>query len=295
MLERSAHAGNLHKLKPVVATKFTPSPWRQTPDSVVQACQESADRLGVESIDLYQIHMPDIVQPFRAFGWDKPKDEIYWDGIAECFHRGLVKNVGVCNYGPTLLIRCQEYLAARGVPLVSNQIGYSLIGRHGGAQQTVDKCHQLGIKVLAYYPLAMGLLTGKYKSPDSSELAAEPLQSLWKSKKTKLEERDLKRYAAAMSPLLAVMEAVAKQRNKSLSQVALNYVICKGAIPIPGARSRAQCLDNAGALGWRLNDFEVAMLEAAADNLEFQGFEGAGFKRLSEKFVGYGVEKWSLD
>ena len=61
----------------------------------------------------------------------------------------------VSNYGPTLLSECQKSLAKHNVPLASNQIAYSLIGRHNGAQETVDKCNELGIKVLAYYPFAM--------------------------------------------------------------------------------------------------------------------------------------------
>jgi len=143
------------KLEPTVATKFTPSPWRNTVQSVVDACEESRKRLGVEQIDLYQLHMPDIVQPLKRFGIGSNKDEIYWEGLAECYKRGLVKNVGVCNYGPTLLSKCQEALAKHSVPLASNQIAYSLIGRHNGSQETVDKCNELGIKVLAYYPFAM--------------------------------------------------------------------------------------------------------------------------------------------
>jgi pyridoxine 4-dehydrogenase len=143
------------KLEPVVATKFTPSPWRSSVQSVVDACEDSRKRLGVEQIDLYQLHMPDIVQPLKRFGIGSNKDEIYWEGLAECYKRGLVKNVGVCNYGPTLLSQCQEALAKHNVPLASNQIAYSLIGRHNGAQETVDKCNELGIKVLAYYPFAM--------------------------------------------------------------------------------------------------------------------------------------------
>jgi pyridoxine 4-dehydrogenase len=83
------------KLKPIVATKFTPSPWRNPKESVVQACEESRRRLGVDQIDLYQLHMPDIVQPLKGFGLKNNKNEIYWEGLAECYNRGLVKNVGV--------------------------------------------------------------------------------------------------------------------------------------------------------------------------------------------------------
>ena len=59
------------------------------------------------------------------------------------------------NYGPTLVRRCQKALAKHGVPLASNQIAYSLIGRQNGAQETLDTCSELGVKVLAYYPFAM--------------------------------------------------------------------------------------------------------------------------------------------
>ncbi len=288
---------------PCVATKFTPLPWRTSAQSVIEACEQSRQNLGVEQIDLYQIHMPDVVKPFRFLGKDDSYDEIYWDGLAECYHRGMVKNVGVCNYGPTLAARCQEALAKRGVPLASNQIAYSLLGRHNGAQETVDKCNELGIKVLAYYPFAMGLLTGKYSPDTMGGLAQSADMSLRNYQKTDMEKRDLERYAkgdgvvvpeGGISPLLVTMATIAANRGKTVAQVALNYVISKGAIPIPGCRTISQLKDNLGAMGWRLSDLEIAMLELEADKLGF-GFEGAGFKRTSEKFVGYGVEKWSLD
>jgi len=278
---------------PIVATKFTPTPWRTTVDSVVEACEQSRQRLGVDQIDLYQLHMPDIVHPFRFLGFGKSKDEVYWKGLAECHRLGLVKNVGVSNYGPTLVEKCQDTLGKYDVPLASNQIAYSLIGRQNGSQETVDRCSELGVKVLAYYPFAMGLLTGKYSSSIES-ISESMITSLTSSKKSSLELKDLQNYASGMSSLLLEMEQIAKERNKTIAQIALNYVICKGAIPIPGARSIDQVKDNIGSMGWRLSDSEVSLLEREADQLGFS-FEGAGFKRTSEKFVGYGVEKWSLD
>jgi pyridoxine 4-dehydrogenase len=296
-------------LKPIVATKFTPVPWRTNAQSVVEACENSCKNLGVDQIDLYQIHMPDIVHPIKAFGLDKPKDEAYWDGLAECYNRGLVKNVGVCNYGPTLVAQCQEHLAKRGVPLASNQIGYSLLGRHNGAQETVDKCNELGVKVLAYFPFAMGLLTGKYSSDALDRAAAQEKassttdsSSLLTFKRSSLELNDLERYAkgdgdtipeGGITPLLRTMETIAANRGKTVAQVALNYIISKGAIPIPGCRTVDQLRDNIGAMGWRLTETEIGMLELDADMLGF-GFDGAGFKRTSEKFVGYGVERFDL-
>ena len=300
LLKEAAGAGPGPSPPAVVATKFTPAPLRTTAKSVVDACEKSRRRLGVDSIDLYQIQMPDIVKPLRSFGLDASHDEAYWDGLAECYHSGLVKNVGVSNYGPTLLERCHSHLAKRGVPLASNQIAYSLVGRGDGAQETLDKCNELGVKVLAYYPLAMGLLTGKYTSSD--DRAGAP--SLSSSKRSGLERRDLERYARGVGggggtvppqgagDLLRAMEDIARQRSKSVAQVALNYVVCKGAIPIPGARDAAQLEDNLGASGWRLSPGEIARLEREADKLS--QFEGAGFKRSNAKFVGYGLETWSL-
>ena len=269
-------------LKPIVATKFTPSPWRTSVESVVEACRQSCERLGVEQIDLYQLHMPDIVQPFRFLGQEKSKDEIYWEGLAECYNQGLVKNVGVCNYGPSLLARCQTVLAKYDVPLASNQIAYSLIGRHNGAQETVDYCNKNGIKVLAFFPFAMGLLTGKYSTVPDAAVPGQVALSLTKSQKTSMEERDLRRYAmgdgvsvpsGGTAPLISVMNDIADARGKTLAQIALNYIICQGAIPIPGSRTKAQVTDNLGAMGWRLTPAEIDRLETVADSLGF-GFEG---------------------
>jgi len=246
----------------------------------------------------------------RSFGKVETKDSIYWDGIIECYNQGLIKNVGVCNYGPSLVEKCQNALAKKGVPLVSNQISYSLLDRHNGSQETVDKCNELGIKVLAYYPFAMGLLTGKYSTTQNNNIESSSSNnddkdhSLIYSKKTNLELEDLKRYAYGdngktvptdgIQPLLTTMTSIANRRNKTISQVALNYVISKGAIPIPGCRTAKQLEDNIGAMGWRLSEIEIKALELEADKLGFY-FNGAGFKRTQEKFVGYGVEKWSLD
>ena len=90
------------------ATKFAPVPWREGAESVVEACRASAERLGVEQIDLYQIHFPDIIQPFKAFGLERRKEEEYWDGLARCYELGLCSNVGVSNYGPQLVTRVRR-------------------------------------------------------------------------------------------------------------------------------------------------------------------------------------------
>jgi pyridoxine 4-dehydrogenase len=238
------------------------------------------------------------VQPLRVFGKVDTKDELYWDGIAECYHKGLIKNVGVCNYGPTLVEQCYNALAKRGVPLASNQIAFSLLGRKNGSSETLQKCNELGVKVLAYYPFAMGLLTGKYSKENLPKHDADDNKldlSLTTQKKTTLEQQDLLSYAneEGFASLIKAMSDIAERRSKTISQVALNYIISKGAIPIPGCRSVSQLEDNLGAMGWRLSDTEIKRLELLAD--ELPNFDGAGFKRTNEKFVGYGIERWDLD
>lgn len=325
LVERTLRESGLQSgwKKPVVATKFTPTPSRTTAQSVVDACEASRQRLGVDVIDLYQIQIPDIVQPwarvpFAPEEWSRPKDEIYWEGMVECYKRGIVANVGVSNYGPKLLRRAYEYFKSKGVPLVSNQINYSLLYRKKGAQKTVDVCNELGIKVLAYFPLAMGLLTGKWKSSafqagdsTSAELGAwesfdvllasdsgvgpfgEPLNPQLTGKSS-LEQKDIASLAARSTGLLLALETIASERGKTVPQVALNWILCKGAIPIAGARTAAQAIENAGALGWRLSIDEIERLEQAADKVDVE-FSGAGFKRSNSKFVGYGFETWSLE
>jgi len=281
-----------------VATKFAPTPWRGDAESVLSACRGSAERLGVEAVDLMQVHTPDIIQPFRAFGFEERREEAHWDGLAECYLSGLAKNVGVSNYGPTLLARCQEHLARRGVPLASNQIHFNLLYRRQGSLATVEAGTELGVQTLAYYPLAMGLLTGK--------LTDATLRG-----KTDLRSRELLRYLhggkgggfpntagdipqGGVRPVLVALQAVAARLGKTPAQVSLNWIICKGALPIPGASSKEQVRDNAGALGWRLSEEDVALLDAAADELPFE-FRGSGFQTADSKFVGYGFERWRLD
>jgi len=284
----------------LVATKFAPTPWRNDAKSVVEACRGSCERLGVESVPLLQIHMPDIIQPFKAFGLESRNEEAHWDGLAEAYHLGLAQNVGVSNYGPTLLRKAHAALAERGVPLASNQIHFNLLYRRQGSLATVEACKELGVACLAYYPLAMGLLTGKLtgqrlRGKDDTR-SRELLRYLEGGQPRPLEFPATAGFVpeGGIRPVLIALQEVAARVGKTPAQVALNWIVCKGAIPIPGASSELQVRDNAGALGWRLSPEDVAQLDAAADSLPFE-FRGSGFQTASSKFVGYGFERWRLD
>uniref|UniRef100_A0A7S4W2B6 NADP-dependent oxidoreductase domain-containing protein n=1 Tax=Ditylum brightwellii TaxID=49249 RepID=A0A7S4W2B6_9STRA len=246
-----------------IATKFAPVPWRPGAESVVQACQASAQRLGVDSIDLYQIHWPDIIQPLKSIGIEKRKDEQYWDGLAQCYHQGLAKNVGVSNYGPTMIKRAHKALADRGVPLVSNQINFSLV-RYQSSLETIKVCEELGIQVLAYFPLGNGLLAGKYDLNDKSTLPTFP------------KSITMKKYLKGSQTLLQEVQTIATANNVSCAQVSLNWIMKKGVIPIPGCRNGAHALDNFASLDFVLSEEEVERLDVASMNsMEFSsgGFE----------------------
>ena len=201
----------------VVATKFAPVPWRRKSQDVVLACKASAERLGVESIDLYQIHWPDIIQPLKAFGIEEKKDELYWDGISECYHQGLIKNVGVSNYGVRMLEQAHEALSARGVPIASNQINYSLLYRNSGSQATVDKCRELGVQPIGYFPLANGLLAGKY----DPERPPKGLKGMTMKKYIQggVTAGGVTYPQGGVTPLMDQMRTIASDRSKTVAQV----------------------------------------------------------------------------
>ena len=84
-------------------------------------------------------------------------NEAYWDGLGDCYDKGLVKAVGVSNYGADAVAAVSASLAKRGIPLYSNQIQYSLLYPFANSNGLKSTCDQLGVKILAYSPLGLGL------------------------------------------------------------------------------------------------------------------------------------------
>lgn len=223
-----------------VATKFAALPTRTKAEDVVKACQASLKRLG-RPIDLYQIHFPN--------AWSNAE---YWDGLAEAYEKGLVKAVGVSNYGVDATRACHDALAKRGIQLATNQIQFSLLYRYPLENGLLKACDDLGVKVLAYSPLALGMLTGKYTD---DKPPAGPRKSVYRNLQTTIDYQNL----------LSTMRDIASGHgDASLSQVALNWTRAKSTIPIPGARTLSQIKQNYGALDWNLSAGEVRALDKAA-------------------------------
>lgn len=229
-----------------LATKLAPYPWRLTRNSMVVAGKASATRLG-RNIDLVQMHW----STANYFPWQE------WqllDGLADLYEQGLVKGVGLSNYGAKRLRQVYKKLSDRGVPILTLQVQYSLLSTYPVTELGVkDVCDELGIKLIAYSPLCLGILTGKY----SPENLPKGLRGLL-----------FKQLLSGAKSLLACLSEIAQFRHKTMSQVAINWCICKGTIPIPGAKNSEQAKQNIGALGWQLEAGEVAQLDRAAAKVD---------------------------
>jgi aryl-alcohol dehydrogenase-like predicted oxidoreductase len=230
----------------IVTTKFFPFPWRWAKGNLVAALRASLKRLGLERVDLYLIHWP--WPPVAYTTWVK--------GLADAVGQGLTRLVGVSNFDLRQTRTAHALLAQRGIPLSANQVQYSLIHRRPERSGLLDACRELGVTLVAYSPLGMGLLTGKY-TPDTPPPGARR-----------------GRYGIGLlrriQPLIGLMREIGESHRqngdaRTPGQVALNWVACKGALPIPGAKNARQAAANAGALGWRLSQDEVRALDRASE------------------------------
>ncbi|CAK8565392.1 unnamed protein product [Lathyrus sativus] len=227
-----------------VATKFAALPWRLGRQSVISALKDSLGRLGMTSVDVYQLHWPGV--------WG---NEGYIDGLGDAVEKGLVKAVGVSNYSEKRLREAYKRLKKRGIPLASNQVNYSLIYRTPEENGVKASCDELGISLIAYSPIAQGVLTGKYtpEKPPSG-----PRGRIYTPE-----------FLTTLKPLLNKIAEIGDKYNKTSTQVSLNWLVAQGnVIPIPGAKTAEQAEEFKGALGWRLDNDEVAELRSLASKIK---------------------------
>jgi pyridoxine 4-dehydrogenase len=230
-----------------IATKLAAYPWRLTRKSMVSACQASAKRLG-KNVDLVQMHWS--TQNYAPW-----QEWSLLDGLGDLYEQGLVKGIGLSNYGPKRLKQVHQKLLDRGIPIKTLQVQYSLLSTYPVTQLGLKEvCDELGIKLIAYSPLGLGLLTGKYSEKNPLPKGIRGLL--------------FKQLLPKIQPLLDSLHTIASSRNKTRSQVALNWCISKDTIPIPGAKNIAQAQENLGALGWQLEENEIAELDKIAASLD---------------------------
>ena len=222
----------------IVATKFMPYPWRLWKGQLIRALKASLKRLDMPGVDLYQVHFP--FPPIPVETWA--------EGLADVVEMGLARAVGVSNYNEEQMRRAYSTLAKRGIHLASNQVEYHLLKRKVELNGLLKTCQELGVTLIAYSPLAQGSLTGKY-TPDNPPPGVRG-------------RRYSRAYLERIQSLLRQMQEIGEAHGgKTPAQVAINWCICKGAVPIPGAKTSRQADENAGGAGWRLDEDEVAALD----------------------------------
>ena len=223
----------------LIATKFMPAPWKLNVRTALRSALEaSLERLGVDRVDLYQLHGPVSLRSHSALA----------DALAEGVGAKLCDAVGVSNYSIGEMGSIHAQLAARGVPLSPNQIEYSLLRRRPETTGLIEACRRLGVVPLAYSPVGQGRLTGKYSAanppPKERTFSAHPMEQV--------------------DRITAELARIGEPHDRTPAQVSLAWLIAKGAVPIPGAKNAEQASQNAGALGWSLTPEELEVLDGLA-------------------------------
>jgi aryl-alcohol dehydrogenase-like predicted oxidoreductase len=197
----------------LVATKIMPYPWRLAKDALRKALRGSLQRLGLPKVDLYQVHWP--MPPVSIESWMTQMADVYADG--------LIRAVGVSNYDLEQTKRAADALSKRGIRLASNQVEYHLLERRIEKNGLMDYCKTNGIRVIAYSPLAMGVLSGKYtpENPPKGTRSAHYNRGLLQT----------------IQPLIKLLKGIGLDHDgKTAAQVAINWVIAKGTLAIPAPK-----------------------------------------------------------
>ncbi len=224
----------------VIASKFMPSPWKlEVRGALMKSLRASLGRLGLPAVDLYQLHGPISLRSHAVLA----------EALAAAHQEGLVKAVGVSNYSAKETRSMAAALRDHGMQLATNQIEFSLLRRSPETSGLLGTCTELGVLPMAYSPIGQGRLTGKYTAsnppPGKRNFSNHPME--------------------VVDGVVAELRRIGEKYGGKLpSQVALNWVMAKGAVPIPGAKNRAQAEENAGALGWSIDGDDLARLDRVA-------------------------------
>jgi aryl-alcohol dehydrogenase-like predicted oxidoreductase len=230
----------------VVATKFgMPVDEHRRgakPEYIRRAVEDSLRRLGTDRIDLYQIHQPDPETPIG--------DTL--SALNELVIAGKVREIGCSNFSADQLRAAENAVRTGAARFVSVQNEYSLLHREP-EDDVIPECLRAGIAFIPYFPLASGLLTGKYRrgrpAPEGSRLQSRFETEPFTDEKLALVE-SLLQYATS--------------RGRTLLELAVSWLVMRPAVAsaIIGATSSEQVKSNVAAGGWRLTECELADIDA---------------------------------
>ncbi len=224
------------------------------PKRIRRAAAASLQRLRTDHMDLYQIHWPNPAIPLKT----------QMKGMRAVRDAGQAKHIGVSNF---TLNMWQKAEAALGGPVMTNQVNYSLLRRK--PDRLLPWATANGRIVIAYSPLAQGMLSGKY---DTANAPADV---------RKLNTLFTRANIEAARPVLVALSEIARAHGATSAQIALAWLLHHpNVVVIPGAKNVSQLEQNAAAADIRLTDDEYERLTEAAD-----GFHKVGF-RAAPQFVG---------
>ena len=225
----------------VIATKWFP--YFRTAGNIPRTIDTRLRFLGGYSIGNYMIHNPN--------SFSTPEAEM--DAMVDLVEAGKIRSVGVSNFDPARMRRAFDALQKRGLPLAVNQVHYNLLHRDIETDGVLETARELGVTIIAYSPLASGLLTGKYHQ--NPELLNR--QPFWR-------RSTMKRNLEASRPLITALQEIGAKYNVTPAQVALNWLIhFQGEIvvAIPGATKVRQAEESAGAMQFHLSKDDMARLD----------------------------------
>ena len=222
----------------IIATKYFPL--HLFSGSIRKAAKRSLDRLGLKEVDLYQVHWPNPMMSLRGTMREM-------EGLVK---EGKVRHIGVSNFNIKQLEAARSYLSREDV--VSNQIHYSLIHRKPETDGMIHHASKEGVTVLAYSPIAQGILTGKY-NPGNRPGGLRRVTPMFRKKNLR-----------QVAPLLKVLGEVGADHDRTMAQTALAWLLKDpNVVVIPGAKRPRQLEENLGARDLKLGPGDLERLENA--------------------------------
>jgi aryl-alcohol dehydrogenase-like predicted oxidoreductase len=217
------------------------------PKSIRQECEASLKRLGVEVIDLYQIH------------WPNPDEDIEraWEEMAKLADQGRIKDLGVSNFTLEQIERVRKIH-----PVASLQPRYNMLHREI-EDQLLTYCVENNIGVIVYSPMERGLLTGKFTNERLAALAAD-------DHRKRMPDFQEPQFSATLK-LVEQLRPVAERNGKTLAQLAISWALRRNEVSaaIVGARRPDQITETAPAADWTLPDEDATEIEELlAERLE---------------------------
>jgi len=242
-LAKALQAAGKNPGEVLIATKWWPM--FRFASNIRRTIAERIRLLEPYPIDLYQVHQP--------YGFSSEVAEM--KAMADLYERKLIRSIGVSNFSAKKMKSAWETLDKKGIPLASNQVLYNLLDRKIESNGVMELAQRLGITIIAYSPLAQGLVTGKFH--DNPELIRK---AGFRKYSSQFKSEGMKR----SWPVVKLVNELAQKYKVTTAQVALNWMINfhgNGVVVIPGATKEIHVKENTGTMSFRLTWEDMSKLD----------------------------------